>query len=366
MNRTTLIIDGNWLMMSRLGVMMNKFSTELNENQLQSASNELVDFLAQSVNKIINFFGDSIDNIIMVQDGGSWRKHVRRPKLYQDEYKGNRVKDEALDWNYIWKSLDQFCQNFKNANISCFSEKDCEGDDWCWYWSNELNKKGINTIIWSSDRDLQQLVTWNKNGSWTAWYNDKAGLVCHKSLKSETGDLLTDMLSISNQSQSFEYLKMMLEQRFVDISYIDPLDIIMEKVICGDSGDNIKAIMRLKKGDRIARVSEKEWGMVKEGYGSFLDNLNKFKAIAKPIIKELKQLKRFQGNADSEDDLYQMFLFNMRLVCLDSKYIPKEIKDRMKSHKDEYVVADMESIINNYKVLAPSDDVPVDELFDIF
>ena len=54
-NKTTLIIDGNWLMMSRFGAMQDQFSSEYNENTLQAASNELVDLLAQSVNKIINF-----------------------------------------------------------------------------------------------------------------------------------------------------------------------------------------------------------------------------------------------------------------------------------------------------------------------
>ena len=61
-----------------------------------------------------------------------------------------------------------------------------------------------------------------------------------------------------------------------------------------------------------------------------------------------------------------MFLFNMRLVCLDTKYIPKKIRDVMNSHKKEYTLADMESILNNYKVLAPDGEVEVEELFDIF
>ena len=363
-NNTTLIIDGNWLMMSRLGMMRDKFSSELTDEQLQSATNDLVDFLAQSVNKIINFFESNIDNIIMVQDGGSWRKKIRKPKLYKEAYKGNRVKDIGMNWDYIWKSLSIFCQNFKNLDISCFREDDCEGDDWCWYWSKTLNKNGTNVIIWSSDRDLQQLVRYNKNKTWTVWYNDRAGLICHENLAPKE-DLLEDMLSLEMECSSFEHLKTDMINKMIDVHFINPLDIAMEKVICGDSGDNIKAIIRVQNGERIARVSEKEWGLVKESYEDFID-LEDFKKTAPDIIRDLKNLKRFAENKDSGKDIYQMFLFNMRLVCLDAKYIPKKIRDLMNKHKEEYLLADLESVVNNYKVLAPTDDVQVEELFDIF
>ena len=363
-NKTTLIIDGNWLMMSRFGAMQDQFSSEYNENALQAASDELVDLLAQSVNKIINFFGNNVDNIIMVQDGGSWRKHIRKPKLYKEDYKGNRVKDEGTSWDYVWKSLSRFCENFKEVGISCFREDDCEGDDWCWYWSRTLNKNGINAIVWTSDRDLQQLVSYNRNKTWTVWYNDKKGLVCHRDLQKKE-DLLEDMLSLDIGNPAFDSLKSDLDSMFIDVNFINPLDVALEKVICGDSGDNIKSIMRVKKNDRIARISEKEWESVKESYGEYHD-LESFKHDAKSIINDLKNLKRFFENKDSMKDLYQMFLFNMRLVCLDTKYIPKKIRDAMNSHKKEYAQADMESILNNYKVLAPDGEVEVEDLFDIF
>lgn len=363
-NKTTLIIDGNWLMMSRLGVIQDKFQSDLPEKVLEGSYRELVDFLAQSVNKIINFFDDNIDNIIMVQDNGSWRKSLKRPKLYTDTYKGNRIKDAGMNWDWIWKALQTFCESFNKMEISCFRESGCEGDDWCWHWSKTLNKNGINSIIWSSDRDLQQLVSYNKNKTWTVWYNDRAGLVCHRDLAPRE-DLIEDMLSLSSIPSSFEYLKDFMKSHYTEVHFINPLDIAMEKIICGDSGDNIKAVMRVSKGERIARVSEKEWNQIKETYEDFQD-LDDFKKTAPMIIEDLHNLKRFAENKDSEKDLLEMFMFNMKLVCLDSKYIPKDNKNRMASHNEEYKLADLDAIRDNYKVLALNDDVEVEELFDIF
>lgn len=364
-NTTTLIIDGNWLLMSRLGVMMDKFKNDLPERTLKEGQSSLVELLAQSVNNIVRFMDDNIDNIILVSDGDSWRKYIRKCKLYKDTYKGNRVKDENLNWDYIWAALDEFKENCKKCNVSCFRETDAEGDDWVWHWSTTLNKKGINAIIWSSDRDLQQLVSYNKNGSWTAWYNDKKGLVCHKDLNTQNEGFLDCLDSFTIYPQTMDNLIRHIQKYHMDVNYIDPLDVCMEKVICGDAGDNIKSVIRVDKNGRTQRVSEKEWNEVYESMNMEYTDLEDFKSNADNIIKELKKLKRFEECKDSDKDLKNMFLFNMRLVCLDSKYIPKPTKDRMKSHNSEYGLADLESISGSYTSLSPSSGVMIEDLFDV-
>lgn len=364
-NNTTLIVDGNWLLMSRLGVRMDQFDISLPQRTLEASRKGLVALLAQSVNTIVRFFGDDIDNVIIVSDGDSWRKHIRRCKLYRDTYKGNRVKDENLDWNYIWSALDEFKENCKECNISCFMEKDCEGDDWCWHWSRTLNKHGINAIVWSSDRDLQQLVQYCKNGSWTAWYNDKKGLVCHQDLELKEDGFFDCLESFEIYPQSLEVIIRRLKGTDIDVTYINPLDVCMEKVICGDAGDNIKSIIRIEKNGRTQRVSEKEWESVFESMGREYEDLEDFKKAAPDIISNLRKLKRFEECKDSDNDLKNMFLFNMRLVCLDSKYIPAPVKNQMKKHNKEYEQADMESISGSYTSMYPDQSVDLLYLFDV-
>lgn len=359
MNKCTLIIDGNWLLMSRLGVMMGDFSRSLPKEHLEKAKNDMIDFVAQSINKCINYWGPNIDNIMMVQDGGSWRKTLPKPKLCQDEYKGNRIHDEEIAWNYIWDALGTICKNFSINNITCISEKNIEGDDWCWYWSKYLNHTGTNCIIWTSDADLKQLVQKDPStNAWTVWFNDRSGLVVNENCKHSDMDILLN----------FDAIDPLLEHvcdRANDVKYINPDNIIMTKVICGDQGDNIKSLIRLKYKsktgkDMIRRVSEKEWLIVKEELN--IHNINDFKNNKEKIIKKLRTLSRFSGCKDSMNDLLDMFDYNLSLVRLDKEQIPREFQLAMNKHKDEYLITDLDYLRNNYKVLGAHTE-PVEELF---
>lgn len=359
-NKTTLIIDGNWLLMSRLGVMMGQFSRSLPPEHLEQAKNEMVDFVAQSINKVISYWGKNIDNIMMVQDGGSWRKTIAKPSLYTEEYKGNRTHDEELAWDYIWDALKHICQNFKTNKISCIQDKNIEGDDWCWYWSKYLNRMGTNTIIWTSDADLKQLVQKDPvTGAWTVWFNDRSGLVVNEAFNRSDMDILLN----------FDATDPFIDEvigRVQNSTFINPVDIVMQKVICGDSGDNIKALVRAehktKTGKTITnRVSEKEWLRVKQDLG--IRSIEDFRNNAEAIIRELLRIPRFEKCKDSIPDLMDMFNYNMALVYLDKSEIPTEFQKRMNSHKEEYLVTDMDFLRNNYKVLATPTE-PVEKLFE--
>ena len=99
----TLIVDGNWLLMSRLSVLNNRFADEYELNQ------ELKLMLIKSINKVLRFF-PFIDNIIFVADGGSWRNQVPMPECRKREetsgvivdYKGTRVKSTDINWDLLF------------------------------------------------------------------------------------------------------------------------------------------------------------------------------------------------------------------------------------------------------------------------
>ena len=357
-NKTTLIIDGNWLLMSRLGVMMGQFAKSLPKEYLEQAKSEIIDFVAQSINKAINFWGPNIDNIIMVQDGGSWRKYVKKPHLCDEEYKGNRVPDMEVAWDYVWDALRTICNSLKENNITCITEKYIEGDDWCWYWSRYLNNEGINCIIWSSDADLKQLVQ-KKDEAFTVWYNDKAGLVLPIDYMHDEMDIL----------MNFEFIDPFVESitnKTNSVSYINPDSIVMSKVICGDAGDNIKSIIRLKKTskngkEQVVRISPKEWESVRSSL--CIENLDEFIEKKYTIIKQLLTLKRFKNCKDSIDDIGEVFDYNLILVRLDKTTIPLEYKNAMNKHKDDYKITDLDFLRNNYRVLAKH-EIGVESLFE--
>lgn len=362
MNKTTLIIDGNWLLMSRLGAAIKDFSLDYSEAELDQASDNLVDFLARSVNKIINYFDDTIDNIMMVQDGGSWRKRVPKPALYHEEYKGNRIQDQTVSWSHIWKALTSFCTSFNSNNITCVSEHGVEGDDWCWYWSRLLNRAGTNTIIWSSDQDLQQLVQKDaETGNWTVWYNDRAGLVVN-SCYQESDDFVDAMMNFENRDQDLTALIDLVVRLGSKLSYINPYDIVMKKVIAGDAGDNIKPLVRVVVKGRTNRVSERDWSKINEDLG--IRNIDTFKQSVPKIINRIRAIKRLSSNSDSDSALQEMFDFNLKLVWLDKSTIPQDILRKMNSYKDQYKQFDLNFIRNNYKILTNRNTDHIQDLFE--
>ena len=98
LNKCTLIIDGNWLCMSRMSVFNRGFEMDMPEQVKESSQRELQELMAKSISIVLNRFS-IIDNVVIVTDGGSWRKQLPVPQQLQDvTYKGNRAPAKELDW----------------------------------------------------------------------------------------------------------------------------------------------------------------------------------------------------------------------------------------------------------------------------
>lgn len=357
-NKLTLLIDGNWLMMSRMAMYVDEFDKSKPTQSKQKASENLKDFMAKSINVIINRFKD-IDNIIFLSDGGSWRKKVVTPVLMGDEtYKGNRTHDSELDWNYIYKAFNELFASCKNSGITCSQCLDCEGDDWVWYWSTKLNEEGINCLIWSSDNDLKQLIRYDEiNHSFTAWYNDNNGLYLPNNLDHSNDDPLQFFMSSDFQTNAIlESIKPYVKK---DIYYINPIDIVIDKIFQGDSGDNVKPIILYKKGARNYKLSKKE----------FREVVNKFN------IKEVKDLEvqreniseylanKFKKYNIPSTYISDMIFYNTTLVWLNKEVIPEEIVQNMEKNS-YYNICDIGYIRSNYRSVLGDQNIDIESIFD--
>ena len=104
-SKLTLIIDGNWLLISRMSNMIGKFATE-KDMMLETKL-----LMIKSINKVLRLF-PKIDNIIFVADGGSWRTSEKIPDCLKIDaenelipspiYKGTREQDKNLNWEVIF------------------------------------------------------------------------------------------------------------------------------------------------------------------------------------------------------------------------------------------------------------------------
>lgn len=317
-----LVVDGNWLLMSRLSILRMRIKDE------DKLLKELKIMMIKSMNVMMRNF-PQIDNIIFVADGGSWRNGLEIPTFLKKDhitYKGNREKDKDLDWDKVFATYDEFVNTLKESGICVSREKGVEGDDWCAYWSKTLNSKNTNVIIWSADRDLTQLVKIDpKSKCFTICWNKNYMTMELIEHNSDDMDFFFDFDNTVNQ-QLLENISIKAK----DIHEIHPMDVVIDKIVRGDAGDNILPIVQ-KKGkssDKLFRVAQKELDLSMD-----ITRLDEITAW----VDELLNKKTWQGKIDdkTEDQIVEHFEYNRRLVWLDPSSYPDDVLEKMRNHHIE-------------------------------
>lgn len=310
-SKLTLLIDGNWLLMSRLSVITNSY---IDDNEL---CKNLQLLMIQSIKKVIKKF-PNIDNIIFCADGGSWRNDLEIPETVRDDeghiiyYKGNREKSADINWELVFSAYEKLISQFRQYGINSYKEHLIEGDDLLWYWSQKLNKEGTNCIIWTKDNDLKQLVNINNDKCFSVWWNEQNGMF----VKDFNDDDL-DFLFNNDYNENDVIFKAITNN--IQITKLDGNYIIIDKIIRGDAGDNIMPVLykQAPKSTRKYRISPNDidysmnWKDDQVVYNYF-DSLLKTKKYSKNVSKSLK-------------DIIQHFNYNRQLVALDKDYYPKQI-----------------------------------------
>lgn len=321
----TLLVDGNWLLMSRIAVLKNKyFDTD-------SLVHELQLLMIRSINAQLRKFPE-IDNIIFIMDGGSWRNKVKIPNFLVQQgisYKGNREKSEGIDWDKVFKSYEALALCIGQwSNVSVCAEHNIEGDDWCWWWSNILNNDNTNVIIWSADKDLTQLVKYNENNSvFTGTLysrGSKTVLTLPNTVKSDTENSLTSFFN-PNYVYNYNILNSLIKKTS-DINYIEPQDVVIDKIFRGDAGDNIlPVITKETKSGRKLRLSDKQLDKTiniwddNALYG-FVDNILESKLYKDKVT-------------DTKENIKEHLIYNRKLVALDEHVYDRSIINDMLYHK---------------------------------
>lgn len=317
----SLIVDGNWLLMSRLNILRMRIKDE------ETLVKEVKLMMIKSINKLIREI-PAIDNVIFVADGGSWRNKVEVPSFLKKNhitYKGNREKDKDLDWDKIFAGYDEFIDVLRETGVYVCREQYVEGDDWVAYWSKKLNSKNINCLIWSADRDLTQLVKIDpKTKVFTACWNKN-----YMTIESidHTSDDETDFFFTSPDVTSNQTLLENICMKAKKINEIHPMDVVIDKIIRGDLGDNIIPVVykKGKSSDKLFRVASKELDLNLDI--TRLDEVNAY-------FEELLNKKAWQNKATANiDEIVEHFFYNERLVWLDPSQYPDEIIQKMSRYQ---------------------------------
>lgn len=355
---TVLLVDGGWLMQSRLHIFSKEFQLDRPEIARQSAAREFKEMMARSITVMLNKFPE-IDNIVLTSEGGSWRKMLPIPDYLKrtvdiSSYKGHRERDVEMDWDTVYEAYKEFAESCEEAGITCSQHSMIEGDDWIWYWSRKLNASGKDVIIWSTDQDLKQLVQ-IYNNRFTAWYNDKNGLFLPYQCK-QKDDLVEAMMNPSYNSLSLEGLI----RKAGKVEYIFPDAIAIDKILCGDAGDNIKSIATHKHGERYRNFTNGDKEKLWDYLGHAINTMDEFKESKDVIIKWILSNRKFIDKITRED-LEEMFEYNTKLVWLNESVLPDSYTKAMVQF--QLGECDVLNIKRNYKLLLGTDK-KVESIFD--
>lgn len=359
MNACTLIVDGNWFLISRAMVRIKEFDATLDESSLTAAQNRLYSGMVQSLMGIMSKF-TMVDNVMIVSDDKSWRKSIIKPGFMEWSYKGNRDTNAEVRWDLIFDTLKQLMNKCDDLGITTCKFKGAEGDDDIMYASHWLNSKGVNTIIWSTDADLQQLLSDTK--ACTVIYNGKS-IVIHENMRPKElndTDFLESMFTISPAQN----LIRQLESMNFEFTFVNPESVTMQKIICGDVSDNIKAIIQVmdEKTGRMYSVTPKMLNTILEDrkiktLAEFFDNRD-------VIIAELLKLKRFKGQIRSFDEIIAIFEYNKKIVWLNLQNLPKDVYEGLQEMPSQYILpANVRELISGLEM---TESPVIDILEDIF
>ena len=318
-NKFTVLTDGGWLLMSRLFTFEKGFALDNSEAQKKATAQAFKECLSQSMSRILNQFPDA-DNMVLMSEGGSWRKNLPIPSQLEDiTYKGHREK-KPLDWTAIYKAYNEFAKNCESVGITVSQHSAIEGDDWAWYWSRRLNAEGTNVLIWTSDCDLKQLVQVHNN-CFTVWFNDKAGIVLPEEMQ-WPDDPMEAMLNPPFQSAIAS--KMIRGRKY---EYINPALIVINKVLCGDAGDNIKSVFRYKKNNRTYRFADSDYKKLIELMG--ISTMEQFLNLKAQIAESIATNKKFADQGADKDLILEMIEYNIDLVWLNEQVLPDTVTSSM-------------------------------------
>lgn len=336
-SKLTLLIDGNWLLMSRLSAITNNY---IDDNEL---CKNLQLLMIQSIKKVLKKF-QLIDNIVFCADGGSWRNDLEVPETVTDDegniikYKGNREKDANINWELVFKAYETLILQLKQYGINAYKEYAVEGDDLVWWWSKKLNSEGTNCIIWTKDNDLKQLVNIDNNKCFTVWWNEANGMFIENFNEDDL-----DFLFNNEYNENDIILKKISNN--IQLTKFNRNSIIIDKIMRGDKSDNIEPVLykQSPKSTRKFRISDKDidytinWKDDQCIY-NFFDHLLKSKKYSKNVNKSL-------------DEILEHFKYNRQLVALDKDYYPKQIIESLDnlSYKEPDDLSGIANIENNIR-----------------
>ena len=361
----TLLIDGNYFLHSRLFVLPRPKNGVMLEDEASRASlmRKLAIDLASEVRKMRGF----IDKVVVAVDARSWRKDL----FPTAEYKGTRKADSSIDWNAVYDVYEEFQNILQKHGVVVHKIEGAEADDVLFGWSTLLINKGRNSIIWTGDKDLIQLVNYSKaNDSYALWYSPvQKSLYCFKdfidvlntSETTNTDDLLFNLSTYSGVKEEYkEAIKDWIQTNKVKLTEVNCDEFMFNKLLIGDKSDNIPSVVlwqkEMKGGKlRTYSITDKLADKIFQQYNKENSQFVIDQLFNKDEIEKLADVVYRVIGKSSVAQIKNNISQNMSLMMLHTKVIPDAIQNEIYSSVEAELKVlegtDLSQLINKEKIL---------------
>jgi 5'-3' exonuclease len=273
----------------------------------------------------------NLKDVIFCLDSKSWRKQYALDWINENKeflqidgfsediaYKGKREADKTIDWTAYYKIQDEFFAGMSKVGIKTLKISRAEADDIIAVLSHEMNNKGENVIIVTSDKDMIQTVKLNKlTNAWTCLYNPIKSNKClyiPANLPRTWGqnDDIWDL-----KIQSINPITW-CQNNNINVEYTVAIKFFYYKIIKGDDGDNVPKLI-----PGFGKVN------IENIINSFFDyaNVNKlslnYDTFYYWLIKQKSVLQKI--NSIDLQFFRCRYMYNIKMMRLDYNNIPTEI-----------------------------------------
>ena len=263
----------------------------------------------------------------------SWRKEFLK------DYKGKRIKDDEIDWEFCFNTYDEVKDELRaNPRIIIYEKDGVEGDDWIREIVELNNNKNQSNVVVASDADLQQLLDYRLNPKqwiniqWRENYTKEKIFfpLGHKLFIENIKESKADVFSLNDNDELLKMINIWLDRSTCE--EIDGETLLFVKILDGDVGDNISSVYvkESASGRRMgigAKTALKIYSAYKELYPDqivFEDNQWKLNVI--PIIEQYKKLELSKKESKL---LLSNLENNTKIIHLNKIHLPKPILEKI-------------------------------------
>lgn len=261
----------------------------------------------------------------------SWRKDVL------ETYKIHRERDENIDWERVFAAIDDFKEHLKGLGYVFLETTNAEADDMMALLKEvvfqESDFSNYNLIIISADADIRQLIDWNDNNQYCMVFNEvgrgpggKRHLYCNDEILSwcnNEDDIQNDIFNFCSVDGDKEYIRNLLANNpKVVMEATDPKNILLNKIFCGDDGDDVPAFYDWysDKGKKV-RVTNRYYVKIVDALGTKdIDEVDKRRGELKAILESATKRSINDINVEERYDRQK------KLVQLSSHIFPEHIR----------------------------------------